>query len=123
MSTATKAKTDGRVFCQHPDPSKQGTSIDRDKFLAELYRGLKTDGVLGIVDHVAAAGTPRSSGGTVHRIDPALVIEDLQNAGFELVGESDVLRTAGDDYSKLVFDPAVRGKTDRFVLRFKKAGG
>jgi predicted methyltransferase len=25
-----------------------------------------------------------------------------------------------DDHSKNVFDPAVRGKTDRFVFRFKK---
>ena len=31
-----------------------------------------------------------------------------------------MLRNMDDDYSKVVFDPAVRGKTDRFILKFEK---
>ena len=56
----------------------------------------------------------------VHRIDPAVVRRDFVAAGFEPAGESDVLRSTTDDYSLSVFDPTVVGRTDRFVLRFRK---
>ena len=39
---------------------------------------------------------------------------------FVLDAESDVLRNPEDDHSVNVFDPSVRGNTDRFVLRFRK---
>ena len=45
---------------------------------------------------------------------------DFKRAGFVLVGSSDILRNSADDHSLLVFDPKVRGKTDRFILKFKK---
>lgn len=95
-------------------------AFDVPAFLAELYKGLKPGGTLGITDHNAAAGSAPETGGTLHRIDRAIVVAELEAAGFELDGEIDVLRNAEDDYSLSVFDPAVRGKTDRFVLRFKK---
>jgi predicted methyltransferase len=94
--------------------------IDVETFLAELYASLKPGGTLGVVDHSAEAGSPREIGGTLHRIDPGVVLEDLENAGFVLDGENDLLRSTEDDYSKNVFDAAVRGKTDRFTLRFRK---
>jgi predicted methyltransferase len=56
----------------------------------------------------------------VHRIDRSVVERDFLAAGFEADGESDVLRSAGDNYALSVFDPAVIGHTDRFVLRFRK---
>ena len=37
-----------------------------------------------------------------------------------LEDKSDVLRNMEDVYSKGMFDPEVRGKTDRFVLKFRK---
>ena len=49
-----------------------------------------------------------------------MVRADFERAGFVLDGESDLLRVPADDHSKLVFDPAVRGRTDRFVYRFRK---
>jgi len=94
--------------------------IDVEKFLAELYEGLRPGGILGIVDHNAEAGSSREVGGTLHRVDSGVVLADLETAGFVLDGESDLLRNTEDDYSKSVFDEAVRGKTDRFALRFKK---
>jgi len=87
---------------------------------AELYDGLKPGGILGIVDHQAEDGAPAETGNTVHRIDARIVIDELTEAGFELVDQSDLLRNAEDDYTKNVFDPEVRGSTDRFVLRFTK---
>ena len=104
----------------YADPENGWPKIDGPKLLAELYKGLKSGGVLGVVDHYAEAGSPRETGNTVHRIDPGIVISELEIAGFVLEGKSQVLRNMDDDYSKIVFDPELRGKTDRFVLRFRK---
>jgi predicted methyltransferase len=94
--------------------------IDVPAFLAELYKGIKPGGILGIVDHQAASGSPAETGSTLHRIDSAIVIAELEGAGFVFEGESDVLANAEDDHAKGVFDPEIRGKTDRYVLRFRK---
>jgi predicted methyltransferase len=95
--------------------------IDRPKLLAELHKSLKADGIIGIVDHYAEAGAPGETGNTVHRIDRGLVIAEMEAAGFVVDASSDLLRATDDDYSKSVFGPELRGKTDRFVLRFRKA--
>jgi predicted methyltransferase len=94
--------------------------IDAPKLLAELYKGMKPGAILGIVDHAAAPGSPSETGGTIHRIDRGLVVSEVEAAGFVLDGESDVLRNPHDDYETSVFDPELRGKTDRFVLKFRK---
>jgi len=94
--------------------------IDIPAFHAELFKGIRPGGILGIVDHQAASGSPGETGTTLHRIDSAIVIAELTAAGFVLDGESDALRNAEDDHSKGVFDPEIRGKTDRYVLRFRK---
>jgi len=94
--------------------------IDVPAFLAELYKGIKPGGTLGIVDHQAASGSPSETGNTLHRIDSAIVIAELEGVGFVLDGESDSLENPEDDHTKGVFDAEIRGKTDRYVLRFKK---
>jgi predicted methyltransferase len=94
--------------------------IDVPAFLAEIYNGIKPGGMLGIVDHQAASGSPAETGNTLHRIDSAIVIAELEDAGFVLDGKSDVLANTADDHTKSVFDAEIRGKTDRFVLRFRK---
>ncbi|HNP35895.1 MAG TPA: methyltransferase domain-containing protein [Woeseiaceae bacterium] len=104
----------------HEDPENGWPKIDVEPFLAELYQSLKPGGIVGVVDHYADAGAAVETGDTLHRIDPARVIEDFTAAGFELDARSDILRNADDDHTLVVFDPAIRGKTDRFVLRFKK---
>lgn len=104
------------------DAANGWEKIDGPKFIAELKKGLKPGGVLGVVDHYAASGAPRETGGTLHRIDPQIVIGELEAGGFVLEARSDVLRNMEDDHSIGMFDPAVRGKTDRFVLKFRKPG-
>jgi predicted methyltransferase len=94
--------------------------IDGPAMLAEIFAAMKPGAVLGLIDHAAPPGSPASTGGTLHRIDPEVVKRDFAAAGFVLEAESDVLSNPSDDYTKGVFDPAVRGKTDRFVLRFRR---
>lgn len=104
----------------YANPVNGWPKIDGPRLLAELYEGMKPGAVLGIVDHYAEPGSPRETGGTVHRIDPGIVIAELEAAGFVLEEKGDFLRNMEDDYGRNVFDPEVRGKTDRFVLRFRK---
>lgn len=93
--------------------------IDGPEMLAEIFRAMKSGGVLGVVDHVAAPDSPPETGGTLHRIDPVLLRRDLEAAGFVYEAESDILRNPGDDYSLPMSDPAVRRQTDRVVYRFR----
>jgi predicted methyltransferase len=93
---------------------------DPDAVLRRLFVAMKPGGIVGVVDHYGNAGDTRSVVDAVHRIDPAVVRADFDRAGFRLVSESRHLRVEGDDYSKSVFDPALRGKTDRFVMKFIK---
>jgi predicted methyltransferase len=99
-------------------PNDGWPKIDGPRLLAELYKGLKPGGVLGVVDHIAEAGSPRETGGTLHRIDPAIVVAEMKMAGFRFDGESSDLRNPEEDHLLHMADPAVRGKTDRAVMRF-----
>jgi predicted methyltransferase len=95
-------------------------AIDADNFVERLYRMIKPGGILGIVDHAAESGVSVAVANTLHRIDPGIIRSDLISAGFEFVGESDILRNSNDDRSKPMSDPSVRGKTDRVVMKFRK---
>jgi predicted methyltransferase len=89
--------------------------------LAKLYAALKPGGVVVVQDHVATpGGDPAKVVDSLHRIDPALVKRDFEKAGFVLDGESRLLANTEDDHSKLVFDDAIRGRTDQFLFRFRK---
>ncbi len=86
------------------------------------YDSLKPGGVYVVLDHVGAAGTGVSQTKTLHRIEPAAITSEVEAAGFKLIGTSEVLKDPADDHSKSVFDPAIRGKTDQIILKFKKVG-
>ena len=95
--------------------------VDVPKALAGWFTAVKPGGHVVIVDHSGpAGGDPREVAERLHRIDPERVKADMAAAGFVLEAESAVLRRSEDDRTKLVFDPAVRGKTDRFVLKFRR---
>lgn len=95
--------------------------VDVGALLGAVYAALEPGGVVGIVDHHAAPGIdPAESAKATHRIDADVVRRDFAAAGFVLEAESDVLRNPDDDGTRSVFDAAVRGKTDRFVMRFRR---
>jgi len=87
---------------------------------ARIFAALKPGGVYVVVDHSAKPGAEVGVADTLHRIDPAIVRSELEAAGFVYDGASEVLRNPADTLELTVFDPAIRGKTDQFVLRFRK---
>jgi len=94
---------------------------DPSLLLAKLYAALKPGGVILVQDHVAAPGGEASEVvDKLHRIDPAVVKRDFERAGFEFESASDALAHPADDHTINVFNPAIRGKTDQFVFRFRK---
>jgi len=96
----------------------EGWSVDPAALFAEVHAMLKKGGELAIIDHVANAGTGSSAAQELHRIDEAFARKDIESRGFKFVGSLDVLRNPADDHTKVVFDPAIRGHTDRFVDKF-----
>ena len=84
-----------------------------------MFNALKPGGVLFIIDH-SAPGTGINATNTLHRIDEDAVKSELKAAGFVLESESDILKNPADPHDKNVFDPSIRGKTDQFVLKFRK---
>lgn len=89
-------------------------------FNRTVYERLKPGGFYVIVDHVAATGTGTSNAESLHRIEPAAVREEVEAAGFVLDADSSVLANKDDLHSIKVFDPSIKGETDRFAYRFVK---
>jgi predicted methyltransferase len=95
--------------------------MDPAAWLKTLNAAMKVGGIVGVIDHVANANDDvRATVDKLHRIDPDVVKRDFEKAGFELVASSDLLRNPADDHALLVFDPKIRGKTDRFIFKFRK---
>lgn len=95
--------------------------LDPAAFLTTVFQSMKPGGTIAVIDHVAnAGGETRAVVEALHRIAPATVRADFERAGFVFVGESPLLRNPQDDHSKNVFDPAIRGQTDRIVYRFRR---
>ena len=103
------------------ESAKNGiTRMDPDQWLKTVYSAMKPGAVVGVIDHVANPGDTRATVEKFHRIDPATVKADFKRAGFVLEAQSDMLKNPADDHSLNVFDPKIRGKTDRFVFKFRK---
>jgi predicted methyltransferase len=95
--------------------------MDPAAFLRTVFQSIKPGGTIAVIDHVAnPGGDTRAVVEALHRIDPATIRADFERAGFVLEAESDLLRNPADDHSKLVFDPSIRGHTDRVVMRFRR---
>lgn len=87
---------------------------------AAVFKALKPGGLYIITDHHATAGSGLADVNRLHRIDIEQVKREVLAAGFVLEGESDLLAHPEDPRTAMVFNPAIRGRTDQFMLRFRK---
>ena len=87
---------------------------------AAAFKALKPGGIYLINDHQTAKGVGLTQTATLHRIEDVAVIREVEAAGFKLDGRSAVLAHPGDDHTLKVVETGIRGKTDQFVLRFRK---
>jgi predicted methyltransferase len=102
-------------------PNSPWPKINVPSVLDQLSKALKTGGVLLVVDHSAKPGSGTADAGTLHRIDQAYAIKDFESHGFKLVKKSDLLKMPGDARDQLTYKGPMLGKTDRFILVFRKA--
>ncbi len=98
---------------------KNVANIDMLAFDKAIFNSLKPGGVFIVLDHVANAGDPNSTK-TLHRIDPAVVKQEVTAAGFKYEGESTVLKNPADDHTKGIRDGFSQGQTDQFIYKFRK---
>lgn len=92
--------------------------VDRAKMNQRIFDALKPGGHFVLIDHAAKAGADVSSGKALHRIDPAIVIAEVQKAGFVLQAQSDAWRDPADTHEESSGDSKI--PTDKFALRFVK---
>ena len=95
-------------------------AIDAPALMAKVHKSLKPGGLLGVIDHNAQPGAGIEVAQSLHRIDPQLIKDYMQKWGFSLRAESELLRNAQDKGDLGMWDPSVRGNTDRAVLLFTK---
>jgi predicted methyltransferase len=97
---------------------------DRNEMNRTAFAALAPGGLYIVIDHSAVDGAPieTDEASALHRIDQAAVRREVEAAGFEFDGESDVLRNPQDTRTAGVFDPSIRGRTDQFMMRFRKPG-
>src|SRR5262245_7529431 len=95
-------------------PGGEAPAVD---FLKAIYAVLKPGGVLGVIDHVGVAGKDNAM---LHRMQLQQARDAITKAGFTIEADSTMLANPRDDHTKNVFDPAIRGQTDQFMIRARK---
>ncbi|HXA35967.1 MAG TPA: methyltransferase domain-containing protein [Steroidobacteraceae bacterium] len=95
--------------------------IDTSGVLDQLARALKPGGILLLVDHSAKAGSGTAAASGLHRIDESYAIKDFESHGLKLAAKSDLLRRPEDTRDQVSYKGPALGKTDRFVVVFRKA--
>jgi predicted methyltransferase len=108
------------MYWVNTSPKNPWPKVDVSAVLNQLSRALKPGGVLLLIDHSAKAGHGKSDAGELHRIEEAFAVEDFTAHGFKLVAKSDLLRRPDDARDLISYKGPALGKTDRFVLVFRK---
>ena len=85
----------------------------------EVYDSLVKGGIYGVVDHTRRHMQADNSENW-RRMDPVLMIKEIEAAGFEFVDFSDLHYRYDDELEYEVGRRSVSGNTDRFTLKFRK---
>jgi predicted methyltransferase len=96
--------------------------VDTPAVLDKLVKTLKPHGILVIVDHSSKPGAGNTEAGSLHRIEESYALHDFESRGMKLVAKSDALRMPSDPRTQVSYKEPILGKTDRFVLVFRKGG-
>jgi predicted methyltransferase len=94
--------------------------VDAGGVLDQLVRALKPGGVLLLVDHSAKAGSGNTAASGLHRIEESYAVKDFESRGLKIAAKSDLLRRPDDARDQISYKGPALGKTDRFVLVFRK---
>jgi predicted methyltransferase len=94
--------------------------IDIMAFNKSVLAALKPGGVYLVIDHASGPKAPPEVTSTLHRIRLGAVIPEILAAGFTLEAQSSLLHNTADSHELKIFDPAIQGKTDQFMLKFRK---
>ena len=92
--------------------------VDRAKVNAAVFRALKPGGMYVIADHSGRPGTGISEAGTLHRVEEAFVVREVEAAGFRLAGVGNFMRNPADPRDRNTPEPPM--PKDEFVLKFVK---
>jgi predicted methyltransferase len=92
--------------------------VDRARMNQRLFSALKPGGRYVIIDHSGRSGTGISEGRSLHRIDQAVVLAEVRQAGFVLEAEGAFLRNPADPRDQTSTGSTI--PTDKFALRFVK---
>jgi predicted methyltransferase len=92
--------------------------VDRDKMNRAIFTALKSGGQYVIADHAGRPGTGISESGTLHRIEEAFLVREVEAAGFKLAATGDFLRNPNDPRDKNTPNPPQ--PKDEFVVKFVK---
>ncbi len=96
--------------------------VNESLLVSKLCKAMKPGAVLGIIDHVAEAGSnAQQTGEELHRVDPEHIKNDLEGSCFEWVAEAHFLRNPADEHNKSAMDPSVRGVTDQVIFKYRRA--
>jgi predicted methyltransferase len=86
---------------------------------AAVFEALKPGGTYAVVDHTRRH-MEADDNENRRRMDPVLAILEIQQAGFEFAGYSDLHFRADDELIYEVGRKTVTGNTDRWTLKFIK---
>ncbi len=92
--------------------------VDRSRMNSAVFAALKSGGLYVIADHSGRPGTGISEAATLHRIEEAFLRQEVESAGFEVVGQGNFWRNPSDLRDKNT--PEKSQPKDGFVLKFVK---